>query len=229
MDKNDHPRSFMNTTDFLLYETDRCESYKLVSTGYYLPEEGTLEQLTRLEVVLNSVCPEAVEHVVKLRDEIDIVQLRVDYSKLFVGPFRLLAPPYGSVYLEDKREVMGVSTIDVRNRYQQAGLKISGEVKEAPDHIALELEFIYYLIFKEIESSEKSEFDRARDYMNQQQQFLKIHLGAWVPEFARAVEKNAVTGFYKNLARATRLLVQKDLDFTAELLVAPHSILMATS
>ena len=219
----------MNSADFLPYETDRGDSYKILSACYYLPEQDTLAKLARLKESLNSVCPEAVEHVSRMRDENDLAQLKVDYSRLFAGPFKLLAPPYGSVYLEGKRQVMGVSTINVRNRYQQAGLEISGEVKEAPDHIALELEFMYYLIFKEIDSLEKSDLDRARGYIRLQQQFLEIHLGAWVHEFALAVEKNATTGFYENLVGATRIIVQKDLDYTAELLAAQHSTLMATS
>jgi TorA maturation chaperone TorD len=219
----------MNTEDSLQVETDRCEAYKLVSACYYLPEEDTLDKLARLEEVLNGVCPEAVEHVTRMRDETDIAQLRIDFSGLFVGPYRLLAPPYGSVYLEGKREVMGVSTIDARNRYREAGLEISGELKEAPDHIAIELEFMYYLIFKEIEMIEKSDLDNARDYIRLQQQFLEIHLGAWVREFALTVEKTATTDFYKNLARVTRIFVQKDLDYTSELLKAQHVTLMGTS
>ncbi|MBM2831889.1 MAG: torD6, partial [Dehalococcoidia bacterium] len=41
---------------------------------------------------------------------------------LFVGPYRLLAPPYWSAYLEDARVVMGDSTMDVKNRYREEGL-----------------------------------------------------------------------------------------------------------
>ena len=208
----------MNAKDFLQFESDRCEAYKLLSACYYLPDENTLEKLEKLEIVLNCVCPASVKHVAQMKDEIDLALLRVDFSRLFVGPFRLLAPPYGSVYLEGKREVMGVSTIDVKNRYTSVGLEISGQIKEAPDHIAIELEFMYYLIFKEINSIEQSDLGRVRDYLRQQQQFLKIHLGAWLPEFVLAAQKNATTDFYKNLVQATKIFIQQDLGYTAELL-----------
>ncbi len=48
--------------------------------------------------------------------------LKVEFSKLFVGPYKLFAAPYGSVYLDDERKVMGDSTLDVKNRYREAGL-----------------------------------------------------------------------------------------------------------
>ncbi|MFN2356106.1 MAG: molecular chaperone, partial [Desulfopila sp.] len=69
--------------------------------------------------------------------------LLVEYARLFVGPFELLAPPYGSVYLETGRRLMGDSTIAVQHMYTNAGLTL--DVQEAPDHIALELEFMHYL------------------------------------------------------------------------------------
>jgi TorA maturation chaperone TorD len=135
----------------------------------------------------------------------DIELLKIDYSKLFVGPYGLLAPPYGSVYLENNGRIMGDSTMDVGNRYRKEGLDIV--IKEAPDHIAVELEFMYFLIFKEIEARENSEWGSVTNYVKKQKDFLKIHVGMWVPEFADNIEKNAETQFYKSLSRATRSFI----------------------
>lgn len=202
----------MNTVDFLRDEIHRREAYQLLSACYYLPEEDTLEKLTALEQALGVVCPEAVEPAARMREETDLEQLKIDFSRLFVGPFKLLAPPYGSVYLESGRQVMGASTVDAKSRYQAAGLDISGEVKEAPDHIALELEFMYYLIFKEIEALKQSDLEQVMDCLRKQQQFLQRHLGAWVSKFAANVEQNATTDFYRNLAAVTKIFVQKDVN-----------------
>ncbi|UTW70898.1 molecular chaperone TorD family protein [Anaerobacillus sp. HL2] len=40
----------------------------------------------------------------------DVTKLKVDFAKLFVGPFDVLAPPYSSVYLNEGRAVYGEST-----------------------------------------------------------------------------------------------------------------------
>lgn len=206
----------MKAESFLHHENHRGDSYKLVSACYYPPEKNAIAKLVELEEALGGVCAEAAEHVANMREETEIEHLSIDYSRLFVGPFELLAPPYGSVYLEGERRVMGDSTIDARNRYQELGLDLSGGLKEAPDHIAIEMEFMYYLIFKEIESIERADLESGMDYLQQQRAFLEDHLGAWVSEFADNVEENARTDFYKNLARATKVFVQKDASDISE-------------
>ena len=142
----------------------------------------------------------------------DIDLLRVDYARLFVGPYELFAPPYGSVYLEGDRRVMGESTMDAIDWYRNAGLDISKNFQDPPDHIAVELEFVYFLIFKEMESISNLDVEGTIRCLIQQGKFLERHLGAWVPEFADNVEKNAETEFYKSLARFTKVFVKKDLE-----------------
>ena len=135
----------MKVDSFLHNQNHRRDAYQLLSTFYYLPEEVTLLKLPALQTALCTVCPDAEPYLAQMQSKQDLKSLQIDFSSLFVGPFKLLAPPYGSVYLEGKREVMGQSTIDARNRYREAGLELSDEIKEAPDHIAFELEFIYYV------------------------------------------------------------------------------------
>jgi putative dimethyl sulfoxide reductase chaperone len=78
-----------------------------------------------------------------LADEEVLEALPVDYTRLFIGPFSPLAPPYESVYRGG--EVMGASTAAVMGLYRMAGFDLSGDFHEAPDHIAAELEFVYVL------------------------------------------------------------------------------------
>ena len=201
----------MKAIHLLDREESRSEAYKLLSTCYYLPDMHTMQVVSDLERALGVVCPEAAGEIADIERETDLEALKVEHARLFVGPFQLLAPPYGSVYLEGKRQIMGDSTLDARDRYAAAGLNVSQDLKEAPDHIAIELEFMHYLIFKGIEALEASDPARARDYLARQEQFLQDHLGAWAPLFAEAVEKGATSGFYRHLADATRIFVIKDL------------------
>ncbi len=192
--------------ELLPYEEYRRDSYKLLSECYYLPDEKLIKILNGLEKSRGELYLEIVKIIPGISD---VESLKIDYSKLFVGPYGLLAPPYGSMYLEDTRMVMGNSTMDVRNKYEEEGLDIG--LKEAPDHIAIELEFIYFLIFKEIKAIRNSDSGTAASYLEKQQVFLDTHLGIWVSEFADNVEINAQTEFYKNLARLTKSFVKKDL------------------
>ncbi len=193
--------------ELLPHEEYRRDSYKLLSECYYLPDEKLIEMLNGLGESGGRLYSEIAGSAPGISE---LESLKIDYSKLFVGPYGLLASPYGSTYLEDTSRVMGNSTMDVRHKYAAEGLDIC--LKEAPDHIAIELEFIYFLIHKEVEAIGLSDSVAAAGYRQKQRAFLETHLGEWVAEFASKVEASARTGFYKNLGRLTRSFVEQDLE-----------------
>ena len=183
----------------------RADSYKFLSDCYYLPDSNFLEmfkdaaKINILFAELASFIPPAV----------DMETLKIDFTRLFLGPFKLLAPPYGSVYLENNM-IMGESTIDVRKFYEDEDLGIV--IKDAPDHIAMELEFMYYLVAKQTQATNEGNLRNIQLYEQKQKSFLCSHLGRWLPEFAENVQKNSQTEFYKKLANLTDIFVRKDLD-----------------
>jgi len=77
---------------------------------------------------------------------VDLTALRVDYAVLFVGPGELRACPYGSVHLEKGHQLYGETTRAVAELYARAGLQIGGDSVMIHDHIAVELEFLHYLL-----------------------------------------------------------------------------------
>ncbi len=192
----------------------RANLYRLLSLYYYEPEKELIDKraLSFLAAEMAQVCPEGAKYAAELTEEANIGEiedLRIDYAKLFVGPFDLLAPPYGSVYLEKRRRVMGESTLDALRCYQEAGLTMDRYFMEAPDHIAAELEFMYYLSFQDLDN----------ESVERQKYFLEHHLGAWVEDFTALVEERAETNFYRHLARITRLFVNADQVYLEKLLI----------
>jgi putative dimethyl sulfoxide reductase chaperone len=79
---------------------------------------------------------------------VDLTVLRVDYAALFVGPGELRACPYGSVHLEKGYQLYGETTRGVAELYAQAGLRLGAESATVPDHIAVELEFLHFLLHR---------------------------------------------------------------------------------
>ena len=189
-------------------------AFRLLSDCYFIPEPGLSEKLENLESSMAEVCETAAESVQIMRKEFKtgscLESIRVDFAKLFVGPFKLLAAPYGSVYLDGGRKMMGDSTLDVRSRYREAGLDTAKNFKDAPDHISAELEFMYFLIFKEIEAFADSDTKTAMGLIQKQKSFLEDHLMAWVPQFAENIIENAENPFYPNLAKATQSFLQEN-------------------
>ncbi len=196
----------MEKEEFIYQEEYKRDSYKLLSECYYFPDEGLLQMLDGLDKSRRSLYSEIAKNI-PAKDAIET--LKIDYSKLFLGPYRLLAPPYGSVYLENTRMVMGDSTMDVRCIYREEGLNVS--LKEAPDHIAIELEFMYYLISKEVEAVLNSDSVNTTNYLKRRKDFLETHLGIWVSDFSNSIEINAETSFYRDLACQTRSFIEADL------------------
>ena len=204
----------MKKEEFIYQEEYKRDSYKLLSECYYLPDEKLIEILSGVDKSRGGLHSDIAQSIPETNA---LETLIIDYSKLFVGPYKLLAPPYGSVYLENAPRVMGDSTLDVTKRYQEGGLQV--HLKEAPDHVAIELEFMYFLIFKEVEAMRNSDSGIAASYLEKQKAFLGNHLGIWVSEFADNVEANAQTQFYKNLARLTKSFVEKDLNGLSDNLI----------
>ncbi|MBS1250195.1 MAG: Tat proofreading chaperone DmsD [Chloroflexi bacterium] len=210
----------MNIEHLLQYENSRQVAYQLLATFYSLPENGIIKKLTKLEKVLERLAPRGVENIAPMKSNLRIEPLEVDYAALFVGPFKLLAPPYGSIYLESNQRIMGDSTIDASNRYRESGLQVASNFKEAPDHIVIELEFMSFLIFKEIEALKKNDIEEALACLGTQNNFLRDHLGAWVSKFTKNVKENAQTSFYRNLASVTKLFVKNDYTNITDVSVA---------
>jgi TorA maturation chaperone TorD len=140
----------------------------------------------------------AAEKMEKSLEDMNDEQMAVDYAALFVGPFELLAPPYGSVYLETTKRLMGDSTMAVMKMYQEAGLSV--DVKEAPDHIAIELEFMHYLYTLEAEEIHKDDNVKARNLASMRNGFLSAYLATWIPQLCEKIRIGADNMFYRNLA-----------------------------
>ena len=206
----------MEARNLLNQKVSRMTVFRLLSDCYFLPDQGLSEKLENLELHMANVCEAAVKWVQNMRKsfkaDTDFELLKIDFSKLFVGPYELSAAPYGSVYLEGERKMMGDSTQDVRNRYLEAGLDTAKTFKDAPDHISAELEFMHYLIFKEIETLADADLKTAIGFVQRQKSFLEDHLMTWVPQFTTSIMENATTDFYKNLARATHIFIKHVFD-----------------
>ncbi|MBT3295835.1 MAG: molecular chaperone TorD family protein [Verrucomicrobia bacterium] len=182
------------------------QSLRLLAACFYEPEKALLVEehvLENLRESLGGVCPEAVGSVECMQQAIlscSDEELKVAYAKLFVGPFSLAAAPYGSVHLDEGARVMGDSTMEVIKWYEQEGLAKSDDCKDLPDHIAVELEFVSYLMSKEIAAIETSNPSDAAAYEIKRRDFAETLLCPWVPEFCHKIQEGTDNAFYVALA-----------------------------
>lgn len=196
----------MDIQEFIPREKARADCYRFFAACFYQPGKDVFIQeglFKSLAASLNIVSQEASVIASKLEEAFsgyEEEEITVDYAKLFVGPNELIAPPYGSVYLDKERRVMGDSTMEVIAMYKEAGLSMDNEFTDVPDHIAAELEFMYYLIFKEIEALEGSDIDKASALMKMQEVFMNKFLGRWIIPFCKRIQEGTENRFYNRLA-----------------------------
>lgn len=215
----------MDIQGFISSEKARGDCFRLLSACFYQPQKEVFVQeefFKNLGALLSRTAPDAAAHVsamekafLKCSEE----DLLVDYARLFVGPIELLAPPYGSVYIDGEKRVMGDSTMEVIKIYEAQGLAMDKEFKNLPDHITAELEFMYYLIFKEIEALERSETGKAIELINTQELFLNNFLKKWVKPFCDKIKQGADNEFYSSLADCCAAFIKnQDYEPLAEVL-----------
>jgi TorA maturation chaperone TorD len=137
---------------------------------------------------------------IDLNSENELENLLSEYTRLFIGPYKLPCPPWESVYTSPKKLMMQDAAANVLKLYHEAGLSLeSAEVM--PDHIGAELNFLAILFTKT--NSERGK----REYVGIAGKLLNDHLLKWTPDFTRDMEEAAETSFYKELARATRKVI----------------------
>lgn len=141
-----------------------------------------------------------------------------DFTRLFVGPARLPAPPYESAYRTADRLLFQESTLEVRQAYLRYGLAAAHMGAEPDDHIGLELGFLYETCRMAAEAVASGDVARAEAVLRDQQAFLDAHLLKWVPAFAADVRQQAETGFYRGWASLLAGFVEIDRSLLRELL-----------
>ncbi len=182
----------------------RAGAYKLLADCYYPPTTALLQALRGEETGNGS---SLLEGLVADQDS-ELIDLEKDYATLFLGPFEVLAPLYGSVYLEGEKQVYGHSTLDVQKRYEQDGLRTV--IVEPPDHVAIELEYASLLCYREAELLSETRDEEATRCRSRLGEFLDLHLAAWMPAFAARVSAAAATGFYRQLAALSDSFIRQE-------------------
>ena len=134
---------------------------------------------------------------IDVASEDEMENLLWEYTRLFIGPYKLPCPPWESVYTSPKKLMMQDAAGQVRELYEEAGLAINTD-EVMPDHIGLELNFLAVLFQRA-----HSETNTKDKQLKMTEQILNDHVMKWMPKFTRDMEDAAETPFYEALARTT--------------------------
>ena len=121
-------------------------------------------------------------------------------------------PPYESVYVGTDENPSTQASLDVRQAYTDADAKVPKEVKELPDYIGIELDFMRHLTQKEVYAWEEDQTEQARELLNKQHRFLRDHLARWAPLYCEKMYQKAEYDFHRGIARLTSGFVLHELE-----------------
>lgn len=138
------------------------------------------------------------------------LEMTREYTRLFINGFpSVVAPPYGSVYLEKEGLVFGKTTSDVLRFYHEAGFTLKEDISDLPDHVAHELEFMGILTGQEAHTigTERVKLEEV------QIDFLSRFILPWVPSFCEKIREQSRSIFYQTLASLTREFIHLEKNY----------------
>lgn len=191
-------------------ETLKASSQVLGNLFYYNPLSDELKQVINIIENDNAVNNWPYGESNEL-DEISLLLkkglknknlLDMEYKKLFVGPHKLSAPPWGSVYLDKEAVIFGESTIELRLWLKSAGIETVLTQKEPEDHIGLMLMLTSFVAEKQPDKL---------------QEYFENHLYTWCYRYLEVFDSATENPFYKglhNLALLTLKSWQKEYNIS---------------
>ena len=174
----------------------------------------------------NAAFGQAIDRIVQYLKQPDVLSrkscesLHWDYTHMFVGPGKVPAPPWESIYRDVEHLHFSEETLEVRDAYRKYNLLPKDFGHEPDDHIGLELDFMHKLCEMTQEKAESADETGLVEILKDQKAFLDEHLLRWVPDWTQDVVKSAGTDFYKGMAQLLDAYLKLDREMLEELLDA---------
>lgn len=144
-------------------------------------------------------------------------KLKGEYTYLLLGPNKLPAPPWESVYLTEERTIFQESTLKVRQAYLKYQFLPANYPHEADDHLALELDFMSQLAKLAQERLEEGNIGEVKQLLSDQKAFLEDHLLVWIGDFAEQIQSSKTRFLYPQMAALTEQVLKIDTAALDEL------------
>lgn len=133
-----------------------------------------------------------------------IDHLKSEYTRLFIGPARLPAPPWESAYRGEDRLLLQSSTLEIRELYRSLGVIPSHYPTVADDHVSLELAFLHHAAQRAqvlLMKDEKAVSPALAFSISAMVRIIDGHLLAWMPAFSHDLTNDDPRGYYAVSAR----------------------------
>lgn len=177
--------------------------YRFLADFFYTPKNYLEENKEAWIKLLESfkileIDPSSALELINNLDFASIEELLVEFTRLFIGSIEYVAPPYASYYLEGR--LFGDSALKALEFYKKAELNLKDDFNELPDHIAVQFEFMSYLISQEVKYLYEKNYPQASKFYQLQREFLETCVFTWINSFCNKIKEGTHSKFYYSLA-----------------------------
>ncbi len=124
--------------------------------------------------------------------EEESLHLRRDFTRLFCGPGKPLAAPWGSVYLCEGNQLNEDSTRALQKFYNQHNIKLDLAINEPVDHLGMMFAVLTHLLGLLAESGDEYQQKVVTE-------LLQAHMVPFAYRVFNLVQEHALTAYYEGL------------------------------
>jgi TorA maturation chaperone TorD len=146
-----------------------------------------------------------------------LYKAKQEYMVMFIGPDKLVAPPWESVYVSAEPLLFQESTLEVRRIYQKEHYIPQGYPSIADDHIALQLDFLVKLVEREESAVEKEDLAECERLLEVRTNFINKHMLNWIPALVVAAQSIKEPVFYPQLLKVVLEFLKLDAAASSDL------------
>ena len=161
---------------------------------YYQPKDYSQAHLDALIDSVDTQIEPLNQMLISFKQE-QYEALQMEHDRLFTGVGDMVAPPWGSVYLDNESVLFGLSTIEYRHFLRRCGFEVQLSHKEPEDQIGLMLMVLGMLIDTDQETSAK--------------ELLRVHLMSWFGFYIRRFHLAAELSAYRQLGLLSQQLLEE--------------------
>jgi DMSO reductase family type II enzyme chaperone len=188
------------------YSYPTLESYEDIKNGtFWINIKENIEQLS--SEILNKA-------IFEIKDGLFLSDISFEtFESEYLNAFETNMPnPSCSLYEGSYAKEVNKAglLLELKGFYENFGLNISKNFKELEDRITVELEFMHFLTFKQVQAKEEG-LD-AMPYLKAQKDFLERHLGKWIPKFRMDVKDKIKFPFFRNLSLLTDAFITSEVQ-----------------
>jgi TorA maturation chaperone TorD len=177
----------------------RSEVYLFLARSFSYPRQSLSDLHHRAQQAVQVLGKDRLKLIRQLEVP-PLAELETQYIRAFGHTMQQTSPAYEAEYDQGHIFMQSQSMAELAGFYRAFGAEAASG--ERLDHIGTELEFMYYLSYKESYALASDTEEGAEVCRDGQRRFLEKHLGYWGPLFLRGLE-SVVGGLYRPLSRVT--------------------------